>query len=197
MANEDIKKFRRRASKQNVRRNIRDYSIEIISAVIVGLLVTILVSYFSSNLPFLEDQPEQIAATSYVIPAESSQPTNRSMYMRAKLSQVLSHTSIAKIYITEYVMATGEPPKNIEDIGLSSTEFEEVEEIKLLYLTAEGGVGVVLSDDFGDNKLLVLQPKVSKGGSTITWRCETNVEKEYLGIPKMALCKHNASLKII
>jgi len=194
MTNEDIKKFRRRAMKKNSKRKIRDYGVEILSAVIVGVLVTIVVSVFSSNLPFFEEQEDLVVLASPAILAESTAPTHRSAYIRAMLAQVLSHTSLAKMQIDQYYMSTGKLPKNIQDIGMSALDYQEFEVIDDFYITSKGGIRVALSSDFGNQKALVLQPKVSSSGAMIHWRCETNVEKEHLGIKTMPLCNYKADL---
>ena len=194
MPNEDIKKFRRRSNKIKTRRKIQDYGVEIVSAVIVGVLVTIIVSTFSSNLPYLEEQEDQIIHASYDIPADYSQPTHRSAYIRAYLAQVLSHTSLVKTDINQYYMATGKLPENLQDMGISALDYQELEVIEDLYITPKGGIGVALSSDFGNQKVLILQAKISSSGSMIHWRCETNIEKKHLGFQKTAMCNYKEEL---
>jgi len=174
---------------------IRNYSIELFSAVLIGFLVSVAASMFPQYFFFLNDTEEQVVFNTQHSISETAQSTNREFYVRAMLSNVLSGMVPTKMYFNQYIMATGELPKKASDVGSSISELQEIDYIEDSFLTKESGIGVLLSKEFGDNKILALLPEITPSGSRIKWKCKTNIDKKYLGIPKVAICKYSADLK--
>jgi len=174
---------------------IKSYSIELFSAISIGFLVTIMAAIFPKYFSFFDEVENQVVLIPQQTFVDTTQATSRHFYVRAMLSQVLSDITFTKIYFSEYVMATGQLPGDISDLGYSIDELKEYDYIEDSFLTKESGIGVLLSKDFGENKTLVLLPKISVSGSHIKWKCITNIDEKYLGIPKMAICEYRASIQ--
>jgi hypothetical protein len=167
------------------------HSKEIISAVLIGVLVTVISTviisfYFGTGEDDLYNQEVQSSSQSVV-------QTNRALFIRTQISQVLIMLTIAKTHITEYYMATGELPNNSEDFNVSILDLSDSELIEDTFLT-DDGIGVLLASEFGTNKTLVIKAFPSKHGEYIKWRCETNVDEKFLGFGKSKLCEYNANL---
>ncbi len=174
---------------------IKSYSIELFSAVSIGFLVTIMAAMFPKYFSFFDEVESHVVQAPQEAFIDTAQATNRHFYVRAMLSQVLSDITFTKIYFSEYVMATGKLPSDISDLGYSIDELKEYDYIEDSFLTKESGIGVLLSKDFGENKTLVLLPKISVSASHIKWKCITNIDEKYLGISKIAVCEYRAGLQ--
>lgn len=200
IANEVIAEYELKKSDEKSSSLLHDYRKVLIPAGIVFIfIIGIIFSRFfgSSQEQFQPVSPNTTVINTSAI-SDTSQITQRSYYIRSKLAQVLNDITMMKMYIGEYYMATGELLTNIDELGgITIEDFEENESIDKFFLTKNGGVGVSLSKDLGVDKSLILIPKVSKSGAMIKWRCETNVEQKYLGVPKAAFCICNPDLESI
>lgn len=167
---------------------------EIFAAIVIGVIITVISSVI---LDYIFPEIEQEPNTTYFQPPpqiEVSEPNHRGYFIRAGLANVMSSLMPIKTQIHMYFQMTGEFPKKEEDIDISSFDLEEHKHIKSSFMTEVGGIGVYLPEDFGDKKFLLLQPNTSKNGAFIKWRCSTNVDEKYLGIPKNRMCDFQASM---
>jgi hypothetical protein len=171
------------------------YTKEIVSAVIIGVAVTVfsatIMNYFSSST----DTDETLMGTEEPLKVnppqlETTQATNRIYFIKANLASVLAAVSPLKMQIMMYYQETGELPKNPGDIELSAFDLAEHKQIESSYLTTEGAIGVQLSEIFGKDKYLEISPHSSKNGAFIKWNCHTNINKKYLGITKNRMCEY-------
>jgi hypothetical protein len=156
------------------------HSREILSAVAVGVLVTVI----SGSLLDGEDASN--------IQPDFRQPdaTYRNHFVRANLAQVVSALSPVKMAIAEYYGFSGKLPSDQSEIDLSIYDLLAYDLIEDAVLTAEGKIEIELSDDFGINKYLSMAPLVSEHGAHITWQCMTNIEKVHLGSSVTRFCEH-------
>tara|TARA_B100000809_G_scaffold11923_1_gene11085 strand:- start:115 stop:699 length:585 start_codon:yes stop_codon:yes gene_type:complete len=170
---------------------IISHSKEIVIAVIVGVLITvfsaIILDYFSYETDAEED------AVYLQPPSQVVTINHRGYIVRAGLANVLSSLSPLKMQIQMHFHMMGEFPTKKKDIAMSSFDLEEYDQINSSFMTERGGIGVYLSEVFGNEKFLVLEPKTSKNGSFIKWRCVTNVNEKYLGIPANKICEFQGS----
>lgn len=176
-------------SKRDIKRVFVTHSKEIISAVIVGVVVTVLSSYMNGYI-FQEVESYGYPTDNYQI----AQPqidanTMRQYYIRANLAKVRASITPIRLMLTEYYMIHGQFPKNSEELDISRFDLEELEVIDRAYLTENGGVGVDLSQEFGNGKILSIEPKLSKHGARISWKCSTNVDEIYLGLSSNRICE--------
>ncbi|MCJ8318380.1 MAG: pilin [Colwellia sp.] len=162
------------------------YSKEIIIAVIVGVMITVfsavILDYFSAEIDMEED------AVYLQPPSQVVTVNHRSYIVRAGLANVLASLTPLKMQIQMHFQMMGEFPTKKKDIAMSSFDLEEYDQINSSFMTEIGGIGVYLSEVFGNEKFLVLEPKISTNGSFIKWRCVTNVNEKYLGIPANRIC---------
>lgn len=194
---------------------IRRYSIELFSAVLIGLIVTVMVAMFPKYSSFFiegedkiiivpqyippygeqtygrNDVGEQIPAYPQEYSSTVPQSTNRRHYVRSMLSQVMSYMSGAKPGFSEYIMFYGKLPDKLADIGGSVEDLKEFDLIDDIFLTKEKGIGAHLSSGFGVNKMIALLPKLTASGSYIKWRCVTNVDEKYLKSSNKILCEYS------
>lgn len=161
------------------------HSKEIVSTIVIGVIVTIL-SAFINDYFFEEDSFSEYPVADYQnIPPEVSAPSMRQHFIRANLANVIANITPIKMHINEYFMVKGTFPKTNKDMDLSMFDLQELDVIENAYLTDNGSVDVELSNEFGDGKILSIQPIASKNGAFIKWRCVTNIERKYLGVNKM------------
>jgi len=172
------------------------HSKEVIAAVVIGVIITVLSTVILDNY-----YPETELEEKFVLIESLSQsqigvaePSHRNYLIRAGLANVLASISPVKMQIQMHFQMMGEFPTKQEDINISAFDLDEHEQIKSSFMTKEGGVGVYLANTFGDEKYLVLQPNASKSGAFIKWRCLTNVDEKYLGIPKSRLCEFQENM---
>lgn len=116
---------RRVTAKNKVLTFMKNYSIELFSAVLIGFLVTIMVAMFPKYFSFFDEVENHVVLVPQQTFVDTTQATNRHFYVRAILSQVLSDITFTKIYFSEYVMATGQLPGDISDLGYSIYELKE------------------------------------------------------------------------
>ena len=170
------------------------HSKEVIVAVVIGVIITVLSTiildyYHPENYP-----EEKIVYLESHSPIDVAMPSHRDYIIRAGLANVLASISPVKMQIQMYFQMMGEFPTKQEDINILAFDLDEHEQIKSSFMTKEGGVGVYLANTFGDEKYLVLQPNTSKRGAFIKWRCLTNVDEKYLGIPKSRFCEFQENM---
>ncbi len=163
------------------------HSKEILAAVVIGVIITVLSTII---LNFIFPEVEQETSTVDFQPQMVMQePNHREYVVRAGLANVMVSLAPIKMQIQMYFQMTGEFPTKREDINLSKFDLEEHEHIDSSFLTDGGGIGVYLPKNFGDEKFLAIQPSTSKSGAFIKWTCITNIDEKYLGIPKMRMCE--------
>ena len=170
---------------------MHNYSIELFSAVLIGFLVTVTAALFPNLFPFLDEADDSIYVQAPLDSMDSSQATNRGFYVQAKLSQVLSHMNIPKMLMAQHIMATGELPSSLSDLGVTVMDLKEYDEIEEVFLTERKGIAARLSLEFGENKFVVLQPALTASGSFIKWQCLTNIDQRNLGLPATSACAYS------
>ena len=165
---------------------------EIVIAIIVGVMITVLsgviLDYFYSEFE-AEEEAIYVQSSSQAVTANY-----RDYSVRAGLANVLAGLSPLKMQIQMHFHATGEFPTQKEDIAMSSFDLEEYDQITSSFMTETGGLGVYLAEVFGTEKVLILEPKLSKNRALIKWRCLTNVNEKYLGIPANRICEFQDGL---
>ena len=164
------------------------HSTEIISAVIVGVVVTVLTASFSDY--FLHDNEFVDDAGNHAeLSFAADTQTMRHYFIRANLANIIANITAVKMIITEYYMFNGSLPKTREDLDLSIYDLEEVKGVDSIFLSEKGGITVDLSADFGSEKSLELNPAPSKNGFRLKWSCRTNLEERYLGVKNNRICE--------
>ena len=185
----DHKKTEKEAVKSQLPRIFILHSKEIVAAVVIGVIITV---FSSIILNYIFPEIEYETDTSHFQPPsqiEVLESSHRDYFIRAGLANVMASLMPIKTQIHMYFQTTGDFPNNEEDINISSFDLDEHKHIKSSFMTEGGGIGVYLPNDFGDEKFLILQPSTSKNGAFLKWRCTTNIDERYLGIPKNRMCE--------
>ncbi len=185
---------------------------EISIAVVIGVIITvtssIILDYFFPEIAFeekvvylqsntqLEDAQHHLQALEGAqdhLQSEVAEPSYRHLFVQSHLVNVISSLNPVKIQINTHFYSMGRFPTKEGDINLSLFDLDEHEQIDSVFMTDTGGVGVHLASMFGDEKYLILQPRSSKNGAFIKWRCLTNVEEKYLGVSLNKRCEFQES----
>lgn len=185
----------RLADKHRTKMLVTTYGRELIAYLTAGILAVITLF---ALIALWHSSTQEVSVSSPTAESsgggESSQATNRHLYIRSKLADALIRLAALKTSVTEYYAADGKLPTTMAETGFDFREFEKLDGIEKVFLTKEGGIGASLSTEFGDAKWVILQPTLSNGGVFINWACNTNIEQKYLGPPKAAICLNNPSI---
>lgn len=183
------------ADQHRTKKLVTTHGRELVAYLIAGILAVITL-FAVIALWYFSTQEVQVSSPTAASSAgdESSQATNRHLYIRSKLGDALTRLAALKTSVTEYYAADGRLPTTMAETGFDFRDFEKLDGIEKVFLTQEGGIGASLSAEFGDAKWVILQPTVSNGGVFINWACNTNIEQKYLGPPKAAICLNNPNL---
>jgi hypothetical protein len=159
-------------------RGVLRYSKEIITAVVVGVLVTLISTYL---IDYFDDEPEPVseplAAQQQIMNTGAG---TQHIYIRTMLGQVIGHFMPIKLYVSEYYMDVGNFPKSDKELDLSMFDLNEIKEIDHIGWNGPAAIKIELSHEFGKRKHLEFRASVSKNKSLIKWDCLTNIEKKYL-----------------
>ncbi len=93
-------------------------------------------------------------------------------------------------------MYSGEFAKDIKELGVDVADLESVDGIKSVKIVKAGIIEIALATEFGSDKVLQIQPSVSKSGQFIEWKCKTNLEQTYLGPTNNTSCIFDQSISL-
>jgi hypothetical protein len=167
------------------------HSKEIVSAVVIGIIVTVVSTFILNGRWSLGEEFQHYDTIEQ--PSQDITQTNRVVFVRSQLSQVLGMLSLAKITLTEYYMMEGVFPKTNKEFNVSHLDLNENDLIDDSFLI-EAGVGISLSEKFGVDKSLALIASPSKNGAFLKWHCETNIEPKFLGVGSRKICEFNSNV---
>lgn len=195
----DDKKPENKKAKKQIKLRIQKFTMfhskEILSAVVIGVLVTLISTAIMNGFFYRDEEEVEYYLTEQNQTTNNNiNPSNRSYFIRANLAQAISAITPVKIALTEYYMSTGSFPTKNNEFEISIFDLHEHETIEKAYLTNQGGVGIHLSDIFGENKSLTIHPVATKNGTYLKWRCSTNIDKQYLGFGNSKICDHKEAL---
>ncbi len=182
--------------KQNssVRNIAMSHGKEIVSAVVIGVIVTVISTVILNGRS--SSGEENLHYENIDHSQQAMAQTNRVYFIRSQLSQVLAMVSTVKMHLTEYYMMEGSFPKTSKDFNILHLDLNESDLIDESYLI-ESGVGVSLSQKFGEDKSLFLIASPSKNNAYLKWRCETNIEPKFLGMGSRTICEFNPELQAL
>lgn len=171
------------------------HSKEILSAVVIGVLVTLISTAIMNGYFYQESSDGEVLITENgSVNTIEIQASQREYFIRANLVQVMALLGGAKIHLVEHFMVTGKLPVSAKEFDISILDLDEYDQIDSSFLVENGGVGVKLSSDFGEDRSLILIAIPSKNDAFLRWSCETNIDKRYLGIGKSKICEYRENL---
>jgi len=195
IASEVIEDFERNAlntlKQQHARREfIRKLKIAILSVIVIAGVLTI----FYQFDPLPGTIKNKLAFKPSVNTVETSKTENHSTSLDSALGEVLIQLSPAKRHVIDFYMANNDLP-DTGDIPVETISALETQEwINGIYLSEQGRLNVSLSGEFGERKILFIEPVISNNGSNISWRCESNVTLINTDPGDKVNCQYNAEL---
>ena len=116
--------------------------------------------------------------------AEASGPDVTAAYVfRARVVSAISSLAPIKVASTEYHMAQGKWPKDLNDLGLDPKTVTS-SLVDQVFIKDGGAIVANLNQSFGTHKKIVLTPKVVMGGTQVEWSCASNFTSAQLGGPQ-------------
>jgi hypothetical protein len=101
---------------------------------------------------------------------------------KSKFANVLASVSPLKMMTVEYYLSRDEWPKRLSDIGVTRTGMFDDQYVKDIQFDFDGSIVLSLDEnEFEENAMLSLQPRMPAGGVRIDWQCLTNLDSSYYG----------------
>lgn len=101
-------------------------------------------------------------------------PEQEQILLAARLASAVGSISPIRTYLLEYRFSMGHWPERLEQAGLDPARLYSPE-IDGVELGANGTIRVRLSQVFGAGKFLELTPQEEMSGSSVRWRCRSNL----------------------
>lgn len=102
------------------------------------------------------------------------EPEQERLLLAARLADTVSSISPIRTYLLEYYYSMGEWPESLEQVGLDSVTLYS-QDIEAVQLGGDGIVQARLSQAFGNGKFLELAPFEVLSGTSMRWRCRSNL----------------------
>jgi len=115
--------------------------------------------------------------------SEAEADVTAAYVFRARFVSAISSLAPLKVASTEYHMAQGKWPRDVQALGLDP---KTVNSSLVDRVTIKDGGAIVadLNQSFGTRKKIVLTPKVVMGGTHVEWSCASNFTSAQLGGPQ-------------
>jgi hypothetical protein len=115
--------------------------------------------------------------------------------LSAKFVQALMLVSPIRMMAEQEYSMSGQWPTKLDQIGLDKNETSDGQYVDEVRFGKKGEVIVLLSKEFGPGRVLKLAPKSIMGGTSIRWRCITNLsEKRIISLSNLN-CESDSRLK--
>ena len=95
--------------------------------------------------------------------------------MAAKFAQALALISPIRMMTEQERSMSGEWPTKLEQIGISKEDTNDGQYINEVRLGNDGEIITLLSQEFGNKRVIKLAPKSIMGGTSLRWQCFTNI----------------------
>lgn len=105
---------------------------------------------------------------------EESAVAERQMLLRAMVATALAQLAPIKTMMTEHYLVNGEWPASPADIGLDPAELTS-SVVAGVSFELRGVIVARLTSEVGDYAVLRLVPKPVMGGTSLEWRCRSNL----------------------
>jgi hypothetical protein len=162
---------------------------KITSGVIVCVMITIfssaILGYFFPDIDYDENTIIRQISTKM----EETKPNYQNEIMNARLYKIFTVIAPLQRRILLYYQMRGKFPTK-KEVHLDSLDLNEYDSINSSDLTDKGGIAINLSKEFGDDKYILFQPIPSTHGAFFKWRCTTNMDEKFLGLPPYTICEY-------
>jgi hypothetical protein len=140
-------------------------------------------------------QPTQLGkklmGESEYIPEGEEPATTGKLLFQSKLTNVMSLLTPIKFEIQQYYMMNGSWPEKPEDVGFNQENLKSAD-IKEVLLGEQGAIIARLSENFGNEKRVVLAPNLVMDGTSMEWQCMANFPSLSMMTAGMKLCESRA-----
>ncbi|MET0067763.1 MAG: pilin [Candidatus Thiodiazotropha sp.] len=131
--------------------------------------------------------PSVMGEAEYV--AQGDEPaTVDPLRFQAGLSNVLGQLSPIKIAVQQYYMINGNWPESPAAMGFNENNLTS-SDITGILMADEGAIVVGLSERFGNEKKLVLAPRLIMDGTSLEWQCQGNFPASALTLSGIPICQ--------
>ncbi|MET0051292.1 MAG: pilin [Candidatus Thiodiazotropha sp.] len=125
--------------------------------------------------------------------AEGVEPaTADPLRFQASLSNVIAQLSPIKVAVQQYYVMNGAWPAQPGDMGFNQDNLKS-SDINEVMMGDQGAIMVWLSERFGQEKRLVMAPRMVMDGTSMEWQCMANFPTSALSIGGVPLCQSRAS----
>jgi hypothetical protein len=102
------------------------------------------------------------------------EPDQERILLAARLANAVSSISPIRTYLLEYYYSMGQWPESLDQLGLDPVTLYS-QDIEAVQLGRDGIVQARLSQAFGNGKFLELLPYEEMSGTSMRWRCRSNL----------------------
>ncbi len=125
--------------------------------------------------------------------AEGVEPaTADPLRFQASLSSVMAQLGPIRMAVQQYYMMNGTWPAEPKDMGFNQENLKS-SDINEVLMGDQGAIVVWLNERFGQEKRLVMAPRMVMDGTSMEWQCLANFPASSLTIGGVPLCQSRAT----
>ena len=146
--------------------------------------------------PLSTGMTEQQAAQQILnIQSNNITPDYGGYVLAAKISQAFALLQSVKIRTTMHYQMNGDWPTKVEDLGLKKEETGDGQYIEQFRFGEKGAIVALLDKQFGDSRVLSINPISVMGGMHMRWVCRTNINVDTLNSLSNIDCINDKTLR--
>lgn len=108
-------------------------------------------------------------------------------------SQALATITPIKLTVTEFYYENGAFPQSLKDVGLAPADMKTSTHISDLTIAGHGQIYIKGNEMMGLDSVIMLKPQLVLGGTSLEWRCFTNIK---MNAPaRMPVCEYKPYLR--
>ncbi len=125
--------------------------------------------------------------------AKGEEPaTTDPLQFQSHLIKVMEQLMPIKMAVQEYYMMNGGWPEQPQDMGFNQENLKS-SDINQVLMGEQGAIVVWLNEGFGQEKKLVLAPRMVMDGTSMEWQCQANFPASSLTQSGAPLCQSRSS----
>lgn len=130
----------------------------------------------------------KLMGESEYIPQGEEPATTGKMQFQSRLVNVISLLTPIKFEMQQYYMMNGAWPEKPQDMGYNPDNLKSAD-IKEVLFGDGGAIVATLSNSFGNDKRVVLAPKLVMDGTSMEWQCMANFPAQSMMTAGMSMCE--------
>ncbi|MES9831969.1 MAG: pilin [Candidatus Thiodiazotropha sp. DIVDIV] len=133
----------------------------------------------------------KLMGESEYIPQGEEPATTGKMQFQSRLFNVISLLTPIKLEVQQFYMMNGAWPEKPQDMGYNPDNLKSAD-IKEVLFGDGGAIVATLSNNFGNDKRVVLAPKLVMDGTSLEWQCMANFPAQSMMTAGMTVCESRA-----